>query len=156
MTKLSVKEIEELFESNLPEWKRAAKEREARAAKEQSEKEERMRKSMRQRQAAARERRAAKPKQLLADVPFSGVAVIKGISRTRAPRQPLEPGTVVVMMKGKTKIQPGSLRDRVLKALEQHDGPMSIADLIAKSTVKMEPLKGVIGKLREAGWVEVQ
>lgn len=154
--KLDTEEIEALFASNLKEWDRAEKERKARAAQQKLEQEERMRKSMRQRQAAARARRANKPKVESVAEPVAQVAIVKGVSRTRMPRQPLHPSTVVEMMKGKTKITRGSLRDRVLKALEAHGGPMSVEALIAKSSIKLEPLKGVIGKLREAGWVEVR
>lgn len=78
--------------------------------------------------------------------------VIKGISRTRAPRQPLFPNTQVKLTKGKTKIQPGSLREEVIVTLRRRKGSATIEQLTALLKYDVKP---VVIKLRDAGWVEV-
>lgn len=80
-------------------------------------------------------------------------ASVKGISRMRAPREVLPEDSRVTMREGKTRIQEGSLRDKVLKALGDARAktlPLSELERRFKFNVR-----GVITKLREAGWVVV-
>jgi hypothetical protein len=73
---------------------------------------------------------------------------VKGISGRV--RQPLLPENIVKLKAGSTRIQPGSLRDKVLKALRGRE--RTIAQLSAQLGFDAKP---VVSKLREAGWVEV-
>lgn len=171
LSKEDLKEIEEAFERERPEWARLEKERQQRAKRAQKADEERMAKIAAQRKAMKGRSVVPKTKPKL-DLPkgkksdnlwgndpsgLSGpgkqISGIRGVSRSRMPRAPIEPHMTVKKTQGKSRIQPGSLREKVLKALDISGGKAQVNDLTV--VLKLAPLKGVLSKLRDAGWVEV-
>lgn len=76
---------------------------------------------------------------------------------SRAPKAPtgrgrLDDRSIVTRTKGNTKIQSGSLRQKVLDALAAASGSATLGEL---STALGQDAKPVVAKLREAGWVTV-
>lgn len=139
MSELDPEEIQKLFDASLPIFRAHAreKERERREAEAKAEAHRLARLASAKRRAKERPRvRAAAP----APVP-------EPLNRSQILRE----RSVVSVGQGKTRIQPESLRDRLIKVLM--DGPKTVAELQAALGFDPRP---VISKLREAGWVQVK
>lgn len=139
----SLKEIERLFEANRAEW--------AAAERRRKRKNHRMVGVVKRAKSLRAER--LERQRLAQEAPPAPAPVVGGISRTRAPRQSLAPSAVVRLATGRTKIAPGSLRDKVIVCLRSRlkEG-WTIEQL--RDLLKFDP-KPVVAKLRDAGWVEV-
>lgn len=158
LSKADLQEIEEAFERERPEWEKQEKERQQRAKRAQKAEEDRVARIAAQRKAmkgrSVVPKTTPKPKEATRwPEPRPAAPVVKGISRDRMPRSPIEPHMSVKKLQGKTRIQPGSLREKVLKALDISGGSAKVDDLT--TVLKLATLKGVLSKLRDAGWVEV-
>lgn len=135
----SAREIERMIEANRAEWEALRKKQAQRARQDSVRRAPRVPRGI---DVRPKPEHSFKPEQ---------APIIKGISRTRAPRQPLDDSSVVKLTKGTTRIKPGSLRAQVLAELKR-EYSMSIRALQQAMAFDVKP---VIVKLRDAGWVEV-
>lgn len=131
-TKLDPKEIEDLFNRMRPEFEAWEKEKEMR----------------RKAEAARRNKRVAKPKRGVDVTPKH--TYVAGIS-ARVRHGMFRDDALVTRKEGKTRIQKESLRAQLLKALERKS--KTVHEL--EKQLGFDP-RPVLGKLREAGWVEVK
>jgi hypothetical protein len=140
---LDPKEIQKLFDASRPEFEAHAREKAKREAAEASRRE----KDRRHHRQAVKRSYAVTPRPAPAVAKPAPTPVRSG---------PFRDSALVTRLHGKTRIQPGSMRDKVLRQLvdkEESATPKSVSEL--HKALGFDP-RPVLGKLREAGWVAIE